>query len=758
MFSNWFPSKKGRLSSVGRDRTTRKGGKATAPRRLNVESLEDRTLLSVCPGLPQAAGQTASSFYGSSSYGSLRSPAVAGQYTLLLRQNVQSGNQVVAQLEARDVSGRLVLAYNGTANLTTSDAAAKLPSSVTFHNGVARFQVTFGTTGPQSITATDSTNSAITVTAKTSVVAAATATQYSFALWQNVQVGVATTAQLVALDANNHIVTGYNGTATLTSSDTAATVPASVTFKNGFATFQVTFATPGSQTGTATDSSNALLTGTATTTVATPDVVAQLEVDLGQNVPNGRPVTVRMFALDANDNVVRSYSGTVKLTSTDAAATLPATVTFNNGVATFQVTFATAGSQTLTATDSSDATLTGSVTTIVAAPVVASQYSVRLQQRVRSGVPATVQILALDSSGMIVRSYSGTANVTSSDTAATLPATVTFQNGVATFQVTFATAGSQTVTATDSSASSLTATATTNVVSTTPTPTPTPTPSPGTGVTSTTSGNWSGYAVTAGRGQSTAGSVTAVTGTWTVPAVTGTGTAYSAVWVGIDGANSSTVEQIGTESDIVNGTAQYSVWYEMYPSYSVDITSMTIAPGDTITATVQYLSSGQFQLTITDTTQANDTFTTTQSAPGAQRSSAEWIVEAPSSMTGILPLANFSSVAFSNATATINGTTGSVDNSGWQTTAINIATRGVVQTATSALADAAGVSSFSVAYNSGVTVSPYPGGQGGGRRWRADQTPPQGIGRNAGSQSMWNIPGSLSARDLLFASWNRFNV
>ena len=86
-----------------------------------------------------------------------------------------------------------------------------------------------------------------------------------------------------------------------------------------------------------------------------------------------------------------------------------------------------------------------------------------------------------------------------------------------------------------------------------------------------------------------------------MPAVTGKGTAYSSVWVGIDGYTSSTVEQIGTESDIVNGVPEYSVWYETYPQGSVDITTMKVSPGDSVSASVQYVIGGIFQLTITDT-------------------------------------------------------------------------------------------------------------------------------------------------------------
>src|SRR5215831_6270848 len=52
------------------------------------------------------------------------------------------------------------------------------------------------------------------------------------------------------------------------------------------------------------------------------------------------------------------------------------------------------------------------------------------------------------------------------------------------------------------------------------------------------SSNWSGFAVLP------PGQVHSASGKWVVPSVSGTGTSYSSVWVGIDGYNSRTVEQI----------------------------------------------------------------------------------------------------------------------------------------------------------------------------------------------------------------------
>jgi hypothetical protein len=215
------------------------------------------------------------------------------------------------------------------------------------------------------------------------------------------------------------------------------------------------------------------------------------------------------------------------------------------------------------------------------------------------------------------------------------------------------------------------------------------------------SSNWSGYAVTGA-----ANSVSYVAGTWTVPTVSTTTSGYSAVWVGIDGYNSSSVEQIGTAEDVVGGRASYYAWYEMYPSASVTITSMAVHPGDSITGSVSY-SAGSYVLTLNDTTDSQS-FTKTIAASGLSRSSAEWIVEAPSNGYGILPLANFGTTTFTNSYATIAGATGAVDT--WQSYAINLASRSKVQATTSTLTDSAtgSSSSFKVAYNAPSTVTPTP--------------------------------------------------
>jgi hypothetical protein len=176
--------------------------------------------------------------------------------------------------------------------------------------------------------------------------------------------------------------------------------------------------------------------------------------------------------------------------------------------------------------------------------------------------------------------------------------------------------------------------------------------------------NWSGYGVETNFNSPASYAVTQVAGTWTVPTViNNTSLGWSSTWVGIDGFSSSTVEQLGTEQDTSAtatkyGMPQYYAWYEMYPAFPVLISSVPISPGNSITASVTYTgiatdSVGTFTLSITNNT-TGASFSTTQTLITAQRSSAEWIEEAPSSGS-VLPLADFQTVSFTGATTTVSG-------------------------------------------------------------------------------------------------------
>lgn len=203
--------------------------------------------------------------------------------------------------------------------------------------------------------------------------------------------------------------------------------------------------------------------------------------------------------------------------------------------------------------------------------------------------------------------------------------------------------------------------------------------------TATTSENWSGYAATGGQ-------FTSVSAAWTQPAVTCTGQdTFSSFWVGLDGDGTQTVEQTGTEADCASGTAAYSGWYEMFPADPVTY-SNPVQPGDAMSASVTTSGDGTFTLTLTDQTQGWNQVTTQTSAT-AQLGSAEVIAEAPSSTTGVLPLSNFGTVNFTDATA--NGAP--LGNSASLSELTMVSAGGATEATPSALT---GGNAFSVAWNS----------------------------------------------------------
>ena len=159
--------------------------------------------------------------------------------------------------------------------------------------------------------------------------------------------------------------------------------------------------------------------------------------------------------------------------------------------------------------------------------------------------------------------------------------------------------------------------------------------------------NWSGYAATGGNG-----AFSSVSASWTEPTGTCTsrrGAQYSSFWVGLDGYSSSSVEQTGTDVDCSGRTPEYYGWYEMYPAYPVNFPN-TVRPGDHMSGSVTFSGSSTYTLVLKDSTQGW-TQTVVKNQSGLARSSAEVIVEAPSSSSGVLPLADFGTVSLSSSMA-----------------------------------------------------------------------------------------------------------
>ena len=191
-----------------------------------------------------------------------------------------------------------------------------------------------------------------------------------------------------------------------------------------------------------------------------------------------------------------------------------------------------------------------------------------------------------------------------------------------------------------------------------------------------TSTNWCGYVAANNLSNPAKNSVSAVYGSWIVPAVkAASNSTYCAIWVGIDGYSSSSVEQIGTAHDWVNGAAQSYAWFEMYPGGSYAINGFPLNPGDVISASVVYTGNNVFVMTLSnDTKKVSTTIPTSYTtSASAQRSCAEWVVEAPWSGS-ILPLSNYGTAYLWGSIATINGVTAPIGNNSWATASLEMVT------------------------------------------------------------------------------------
>ena len=83
------------------------------------------------------------------------------------------------------------------------------------------------------------------------------------------------------------------------------------------------------------------------------------------------------------------------------------------------------------------------------------------------------------------------------------------------------------------------------------------------------------------------GTYSAVTGYWTVPSVSGSaGNTYSSTWIGIDGVGNDDLIQTGTEQAFYGGSLHYLPWWEILPNSQTTISTLTIAPGDRMCASI----------------------------------------------------------------------------------------------------------------------------------------------------------------------------
>jgi hypothetical protein len=179
------------------------------------------------------------------------------------------------------------------------------------------------------------------------------------------------------------------------------------------------------------------------------------------SVTAGTAGQVVVTAQDPFGQPALGYTGTVRLTSSDPRAGLPADHAFttaDNGAHGFSATLKTAGTQALTATDTANGNLTGTQSAIAVTPAALDHFGVTTSVDGGStvaGTPFDLTVVAQDAFNNTVTGYTGTVTFSSADPfGATSPGAYTFtvaDAGAHTFAAgaTLYTAGTWGVTATD---------------------------------------------------------------------------------------------------------------------------------------------------------------------------------------------------------------------------------------------------------------------------------------------------------------------
>ncbi|MDB5303545.1 MAG: hypothetical protein JWM97_1094 [Phycisphaerales bacterium] len=382
--------------------------------------------------------------------------AAASRFSVSALATSIAGTSAPFTVTAQDAFGNLAADYTGTIHFTSNDLLAGLPADYAFAGadaGVQSFSAVLKTAGSITITATDTAQS--TAVGSASVVVTPTAAVSLGLVGGGGHIGSQHTVTVTAYDEFGNVATGYNGAVHLSASDPNAQLPADSALTNGVGNFPVIPMTLGAQTLTATDTSNAGLTGTESIT-GTPGYAATFVVTPISGGVAGTAQTVTVTAYDAFGNVAVDYSGAVYFSSSDPQAGLPGYYAFtaaDAGTHSFSVTLRTAGSQSLTVRDYYDPTINATQGGIVITSAAPATLSTTLLHGVTAGTAQSITVSVRDVYGNLAAGYRGTLNFASSDTQAGFPASYTFgaaDAGTHTFVVTLKSSGGQTFTVQDS--------------------------------------------------------------------------------------------------------------------------------------------------------------------------------------------------------------------------------------------------------------------------------------------------------------------
>jgi hypothetical protein len=389
-------------------------------------------------------------------------PAMATRLTVNAPSTAVAGNVFFFTVSAFDPFGNLATTYADSVQISTNDALIVSGNSP-LNNGVGNFFVVWDKTGPATLTATDTITSSITGSSGAITVEPGAPSKLILNAPSNIPAGGTYTFTVTAQDAFQNTVTDYAGPLNFTTTDSNATLPSQGTLTSGVGVFSAVYRTAGSQTLTIADNNNNSLSASASVTVL-PGTASHFVVSSSSNsISAGGAVLLVITAEDQFNNSAPGYNGTVHLTSTDSQASLADDSMLDSGVGTFFAILRSSGSQTITAKDTSIASLSGSTGNIVVSPDAPSRFEVYPGLTTypgintgpgsfaATGLPLPYTVVAVDQFNNLATTYSGTVQFTTSDrgTGVVLPGSSTMASGSGIFSATLVTAGTQTLTAND---------------------------------------------------------------------------------------------------------------------------------------------------------------------------------------------------------------------------------------------------------------------------------------------------------------------
>lgn len=374
-----------------------------------------------------------------------------------------SGSVLPMAISAIDADGNVATGFRGVAYISSSDPLASTAAGYYFNPADSGIPYVF--------TASDAGTHAFTgairlVTAGDQTVKVAAPNMQPATVTVNVTGQVKTlrldapatmaagstiNVTVTAIDTLGSVATGYSAKIHFASNDALAGLPSDYAFTPedaGSHTFAVTLKTARSIFVSATEVGGSMNGGVNVNVNALAATSLTLAGGAGA-IGVTRPVTI--VAKDIYGNSATSYNGTVHLTSSDPIAVLPPDVALINGATTVNVKYLTVGTQFLTATDTDNASITGTVSSD-ATPPIASALSVTGFPDTVAGNANAFTVRVVDTIGQTATGFTGTVFFSSSDKQAGLPASYTFTSadaGVHLFTATLKTAGNQSISVRD---------------------------------------------------------------------------------------------------------------------------------------------------------------------------------------------------------------------------------------------------------------------------------------------------------------------